>query len=564
MISDKKPVQDFIQLLDQHGIREIIICPGSRNAPFSISFASDQRFHVHSIVDERSAAFIALGMAQQLNRPVAIICTSGTAALNFAPALAEAYYQRVPLLVVTADRPFEWIDQGEGQSIRQRDVYRNYVKASYEIAEEASEGDLVWYNVRIMDEAMRLANEGVRGPVHINFPLREPLYNLTESAQQSAKMISRANAQYRLTSEELTSLQTSISNSSKVMVLAGQMQADEGMLRAVASFGRRSNVAVFTEAHSNLADDSFVTTIDRLMAGLNDDDKAYLQPNLLITVGHNLISRKIKALLRKGNFEHWHVDISGEGLDTVKKLSKVIPLTPAEFFENMNGAKASTESDYRETVLRWNSTTAKAARKFMTDASWSDLQAFNLIQPALPVGSDVQMGNSSAVRYLLLHDARPDLRYFGNRGVAGIDGCTSTAIGAAHVSGKLTTLISGDIAFFYDSNAFWNNLDKRNLRIIILNNGGGGIFRIIDGPDHGSPALETFFETAHNRSAAGLAAMYSIPFQSASDARSLSDGLAWLYTQSNSAILEVNTPRLENSIVLKDYFEFIRRGFHGV
>jgi len=118
MISDKKPVQDFIQLLDQHGIREIIICPGSRNAPFSISLAHDKRFKVHSIVDERSAAFVALGMAQQVNRPVAIICTSGTAVLNFAPALAEAYYQRVPLLVITADRPIEWIDQGEGQSIR--------------------------------------------------------------------------------------------------------------------------------------------------------------------------------------------------------------------------------------------------------------------------------------------------------------------------------------------------------------------------------------------------------------------------------------------------------------
>jgi 2-succinyl-5-enolpyruvyl-6-hydroxy-3-cyclohexene-1-carboxylate synthase len=130
MISDKKPVQDFIQLLAQHGIQEVIICPGSRNAPFSISLSSDKRFNVHSIVDERSAAFIALGMAQQLDHTVALICTSGTAALNFAPALAEAFYQRVPLLVVTADRPIEWIDQGEGQSIRQREVYRNYVKSS--------------------------------------------------------------------------------------------------------------------------------------------------------------------------------------------------------------------------------------------------------------------------------------------------------------------------------------------------------------------------------------------------------------------------------------------------
>jgi 2-succinyl-5-enolpyruvyl-6-hydroxy-3-cyclohexene-1-carboxylate synthase len=557
MISDKKPVQDFIQLLDQHGIREIIICPGSRNAPFSISLAQDKRFNVHSVVDERSAAFIALGMAQQVDRTVAIICTSGTAVLNFAPALAEAYYQRVPLLIVTADRPIEWIDQGEGQSIRQHQVYRNYVKASYEIAEEASEGDLVWYNARIMDEAMRIANEGVRGPVHINFPLREPLYNTVQRSSEEIKMIGRAHAPMRLTNDESSFLQKRIENIEKVMVLAGQMSADDAMLTALRSFSKRSNVIVLTEAHSNLADAAFITTIDRFLAALDDENKQWLQPDLLITVGHNIISRKIKALLRKGDTKHWHVDISGEGLDTVKKLSKVIPVTPTEFFESMTEGADYPSSTYKERVLQFHERSAIAAASYMQHAPWSDLKAFAAIHPAIPSGSDVQMGNSSAVRYILLHDARPDLKYFGNRGVAGIDGCTSTALGAAHCSNRLTTLITGDIGFFYDSNALWNNLNASNLRIIVINNGGGGIFRIIDGPNANSQELETYFETAHTRSAAGLAAMYNTPFQSAKDSQSLIDGLMWLYAQKGCAILEVNTPRLENSPVLKAYFEFI-------
>ena len=561
MISDKKPVQDFIQLLDQHGIREIIICPGSRNAPFSISLANDERFNVHSIVDERSAAFVALGMAQQVDRPVAIICTSGTAVLNFAPALAEAYYQRVPLLVITADRPIEWIDQGEGQSIRQRHVYRNYVKASYEIAEEASEGDLVWYNARIMDEAMRIANEGVRGPVHINFPLREPLYNTVHRNSEEIKMIGRAHAPMRLANDEGNFLQKCIENSEKVMVLAGQMSADDAMLAALRSFSKRSNVIVLTEAHSNLADAAFITTIDRFLATLDDESKQWLQPDLLITVGHNIISRKIKALLRKGGTRHWHVDISGEGLDTVKKLSKVIPVTPTEFFESMNEGGEYQSSSYKERLLQYHELSATAATSYMQHAPWSDLKAFAAIHPAIPSASDVQMGNSSAVRYILLHDARTDLKYFGNRGVAGIDGCTSTALGAAHCSNRLTTLITGDIGFFYDSNALWNNLNAANLRIIVINNGGGGIFRIIDGPDANSQELETYFETAHSRSAAGLAAMYNTPFQSAKDSQSLTDGLNWLYAQKGCAILEVNTPRLENSPVLKAYFEHIRN--HG-
>ena len=557
MISDKKPVQDFIQLLDQHGIREIIICPGSRNAPFSISLAEDTRFKVHSVVDERSAAFVALGMAQQFDQTVALICTSGTAALNFAPALAEAFYQRVPLLVITADRPVEWVDQGEGQSIRQRDVYRNYVKASYEIAEEASEGDLVWYNVRIMDEAMRLANEGVRGPVHLNFPLREPLYKLSEDKRASVKMISRANAQLRLVDDELNALRGRIASAQKIMVLAGQMQADGDMLKAIDAFGKRGNVAILTEAHSNLAGSGFITTIDRMLAAITENEKQYLQPDLLITVGHNIISRKIKTLLRTSQTEHWHVDISGEGLDTLKKLTKVIPVTPTEFFQNMDSADDLSESDYGNNVMEWNHVAQQAANDFLKHSSWSDLSAFEQIHQAIPAQSDVQMGNSSAVRYILLNDARPDLRYFGNRGVAGIDGCTSTAVGACYASKRLTTLISGDIAFFYDNNAFWNSLDKSHLKIIVINNGGGGIFRIIDGPDQDSNALETFFETAHQRSAAGPANMYGIPFQSANNVESLAQGLQWLYMVSGCAILEVNTPRLENSHVLRNYFRHI-------
>ncbi|MFN5621729.1 MAG: 2-succinyl-5-enolpyruvyl-6-hydroxy-3-cyclohexene-1-carboxylic-acid synthase [Flavobacteriales bacterium] len=558
MISDKKPVQDFIQLLVQHGIKHVIICPGSRNAPFSISLSEDSRFTVHSIVDERSAAFIALGMAQQLDHTVALICTSGTAALNFAPALAEAFYQRVPLLVVTADRPIEWIDQGEGQSIRQREVYRNYVKASYEIAEEAAEGDLVWYNVRLMDEAMRLANEGVRAPVHVNFPLREPLYKMVDQPTESVKMIRRATGDVRLADTELNELQQRIATCPKVMVLAGQMRADKEMLAAIRLFSQRENVTVLTEAHSNLADDSFITTIDRLLAISDSDTHSYIQPDLLITVGHNLISRKIKALLRKSNTVHWHVDISGEGLDTLKQLSKVIPITPTAFFESLNGGAKPIASDYRKRMLELHNAARSSAREFVQSAPWSDLAAFHVLHPLLPGGTDVQMGNSSAVRYVLLDDARCDLHYYGNRGVAGIDGCTSTALGAATLSGRTTTLISGDIGFFYDSNALWNNLDKSHLKIIVINNGGGGIFRIIDGPDPSSQALETFFETAHTRSAAGMAAMYAIPFRGATDVESLREGMTWLYATAGCAILEVMTPRLDNSPILKAYFEHIR------
>jgi 2-succinyl-5-enolpyruvyl-6-hydroxy-3-cyclohexene-1-carboxylate synthase len=564
MISDKRPVQDFIQLLVQHGITHVIISPGSRNAPFSISLANDERFEVHSVIDERSAAFVAMGMAQQLDKPMVLICTSGTATLNYAPALAEAYYQRVPLIVVTADRPIEWIDQGEGQSIRQRDVYRNYVKASCEIAEEASDGDLVWYNVRLMDEAMRLANEGVRGPVHINFPLREPLYNMVERPERHIKMIERAEGNLTLSEREIQKLGQRIAEAKKVLILAGQMRKDDELHRAMAAFAERTNVVVFTEAHSNLSDSRFITTIDRLVMGFDETAQAELVPDLVITVGHNIISRKIKAYIRKGKCEHWHVDISGEGLDTLKHLTQVIAMTPADFFSVMNHtAGESAHSTYAKNLLSLHAESKDKAALFMRTAPWSDLKVFERIHAMLPAHSDLQMGNSSAVRYILLFDARADIRYFGNRGVAGIDGCTSTALGASHISKKTTTLVTGDIGFFYDSNAFWNNLHKEHLKVIVVNNGGGGIFRIIEGPHKAEHALETFFETTHTRSAAGLAAMYTIPFREASDVDSLEQGLDWLYGQAGCCILEVHTPRLENSPLLKAYFEFVRGGMNS-
>lgn len=558
MISDKKPVQDFVSLLCKHGIGHVIITPGSRNAPFIISLGEHDTIKAHSIIDERSAAFVALGMAQQLAHPVALICTSGTAALNFAPAIAEAFYQRVPLLVVTADRPIEWIDQGEGQSIRQKEVFKNYVKASFEIAEEANEGDLVWYNVRLMDEAMRCCTEGVHGPVHINFPLRESLYKTTDTFNSDVKIIERAATDLSLSASELQGLKQKIGLSKKVMVLAGQMGPNDSLLENLVAFAENENVVVMTEAHSNLSHPGFVTTIDRLIMGFDEEEKVLLIPDLLITVGHNIISRKIKEYLRSGQIEHWHVDVSGEGLDTYKQLTKVIPLTPDSFFKSIAREKYQIASSYRKTLLEMNSKAASASNEFIRTSSWSDLQAFDTIMQHIPSGYDVQMGNSSVVRYVLLSDSRKGLSYFGNRGVAGIDGCTSTAVGASFISKKPTVLITGDIGFFYDSNAFWNEMVSGNLKIIVVNNAGGGIFRIIPGPNTTGNALDKYFETTHERKAESMAGMYNLNYNAASDKDTLERSIEWLFKQEGCAILEVHTPRLENDKVQKSYFNYIK------
>lgn len=556
MISDKQPVKDVIALLQAWEVKDIIITPGSRNAPFSLSFFRHPDFRTYSIVDERTAGFFALGLSQQTKIPTVLICTSGTAALNYAPAIAEAFYQRVPLIVITADRPIEWIDQGEGQSIRQNGVFQNYVRKSVTIVQEAEDKDLQWYNYRMLNEAIQEAFGEIPGPVHINFPLRENLYQ-TDRRLSSVKPYYTAKITKSIEEGEKKALRSALKGFQKIMLLVGQMPPQQALNKAVEAFAQNSQVAVFTETHANLSHPKFVTCIDRFLMSLSDQQKKELVPELLITFGHNIISRKIKALIRQARIIHWHIDESGEGLDTFQNLNRILPVSPLQFFQEI-GEVNNASSQYGPNVNRLHEEAARWGNAFLASAPFSDLAAVAKVMEAIPTGSDVQMGNSSIVRYMQLYDQRNDLQFFGNRGVAGIDGCTSTALGAAWISKRATTFVSGDVAFLYDSNAFWHKYHSQNVRIVVVNNAGGGIFRIIDGPSGNNEVLEEFFETTHSRSAEGLANMYHLPYASAANAADLEKGLQWLYQQNAMAVLEIFTPRLENNAVLKAFFTSIK------
>ena len=556
MNSDKKAVQDLVSLFEKKGIKHVIITPGSRNAPFSISFHENESFETISIVDERSAAFFALGIAQQSKMPVAIICTSGTAALNYAPAIAEAYYQEVPLLVITADRPMEWVDQGEGQTIDQDGLYQNYVRGSFNIIQDLGDKDLEWYNARLINEAIDLSQFPIPGPVHLNFPLRESLYK-TVDARSDVKTIERVYSTPFLEDRILNDLGNQIAAKKKVMVLVGQFSHDNDLIESLECFSKLENVVLLTESHSGLDNEGFIGCIDRLIMTMGEEQLSAFRPELLITIGTNIISRKIKALLRNDAVEHWHVAEDGQVLDTFQRLTKVIPVNGLKFFTSVLPFVKGVSSDYRVWSLALNQVKKTAGDDYIKGAPFSDLQAIHTILQEIPTSSDVQMGNSSIVRYIQLFDRPSAVQFYGNRGVSGIDGCTSTAAGAAYYTGRLTTLISGDISFFYDINALWNDHIGGNLKLIVINNGGGGIFRIIDGPSTTS-ALEKYFETAHQRTCESVAAMYAMPYYSATSKDEVTKGIKQLYSNEGCAILEIFTPRFENDAALKAFFRFIR------
>lgn len=557
MQSNKANVQDLISILVQKGLQHVVISPGSRNAPISYSFYHHPEVKTYSIPDERVAAYFALGMSQYLQAPVAVVCTSGTAAYNYGPAVAEAFFQKTPLIVLSADRPEEWIGQGEGQSIFQEQLFGKHVRYFAQLKED-SNAQSRWYNQRRINEAWEACTHRTQGPVHLNIPLNEPLYDYaTEEERPKTPLKSTLEMQHTLSEKTWQWISSSMAACPKVMILITQ-NAELVHPEHLDKVANMDNVLVLTESTSNASSVHAISCIDRLLESLGADEDAALVPELLITIGHNIISKKIKALLRKQSLRHWHVDESDRFLDTFRQLEHTIPVLGSDFLAEMaQRIDAPCKSAYHRHWLSKEEHIRARHQEVVRSLPFSDMSAFDSILDRIPSDSDLQMGNSSVVRYIQLYSSRRDLRYYGNRGTSGIDGCTSTAIGFALLNERTTTLISGDVAFFYDHNAFWHDHLPKNLKVIVINNGGGGIFRIIPGPNT-SGALDACFETPHQRSAKSTAEDFGLDYLSAQNEEELKTALERLYSKEDCAILEVFTPRTENEGVLKDYFKQLK------
>lgn len=561
MEKQKSGIRHLVEICYQKGIENIVISPGSRNAPIIIAFTSHPKINCLSIVDERSAAFFALGMAQQSGKTVAITCTSGSAALNYAPAIAEAYYQQIPLLVLTADRPQEWIDQADSQTIRQNNIYSNYIKKSFELPQSIQNADDIWYADRLMNEAIDLCQLGTPGPVHINLPFKEPLYQGYDEDIAPPKIINTPKADSILEAHEIKKLANQWNTSSKKLIISGMMNPNPALNNILMEISKDPSVVFLTENTSNLFHSAFNSCIDRSLAAITKEELEDFKPDVLISLGNQIVSKKIKAFFRQHQpEEHWHIDTHELFLDTYQSLTKNIPVQPAYFFKKMSEHIIPYKSNFSKI---WNEKYLMAFVKhqdFIKNIEYSDLKVFDLLLKTVPSNSNLQLANSTPVRYAQLFDARKDLVYNSNRGTSGIDGSLSTAAGAAFESKKPTTIILGDLSFFYDSNGLWNNYLSDDLRIILINNGGGGIFRFLDGPSD-TKGFETYFETTHQLNAEGIANTFNVQYFSAADLEQVKEGLNKLYHSENKKVsmLEIFTPREVNAVILKDYFQFLKK-----
>lgn len=564
-LSAKKGVQQLLNQLKKHDLAHVVISPGSRNAPLTLSFDATDDFQTYNIPDERSAAFYALGMADKLQKPVAVLCTSGSALLNYAPAVSEAFYRGVPLVVISADRPEEWTDQGDGQTIRQKNALENHVLGFAQLKENPTNKNELWFNSREIDTLLNKAKvEG--GPVHFNFPFDEPLYETVEESGKitnDAAVIEWIKGDLKLDDSTELKLQSIWNDSPKKMIICGQLPQNPRLLKVLSELSKDSAVSVLVENTSNLMANGFVHCIDRTLNSIPSANESDFAPDLLITLGGAVVSKKIKAFLRRNTPKHhWKIGNAFPFMDTYQSLSHSIPMQPENFIQALQHWNINLHtSRFGEQWKQLDYLIEDAHFNYLENAEYADLSVFNLLLDAIPENSSLHLANSSVVRYAQLFNPIKSINYYCNRGTSGIDGSTSTAMGAALVdSNNLHTFISGDISFFYDSNAFWNHHIPANFRMFVINNGGGGIFKIIPGPSS-TKAYDQHFVAKQNFSAAHICEAFDINYKKADSLADIEAQLDDFYShQPNNrpVVMEIFTPHDLNDQVLKDYFSKIK------
>ena len=486
--SEKWGCREIAKALAAYGIRYIVTSPGSRNSPLLMAVENCGRFKVTPVVDERSAAFIAVGMAEISNEGVAIICTSGSALLDYAPGVSEAYYRHLPLIVISADRPAEWIDQDDSQTIRQPGALNAIVKGTYAIKGEAQTETEKWFINRTLNEALTAALSGCHGPVHINMALSMPLTNSIETEDDgfdSFRKITTITAPDSIDNETAHRLAEEL-HDKRIAVFCSIGMPSAKLNKAIAVMAAQPNVVVIAEGVSNIHAKGTVYNPETIFCRLSDAEAEMLKPDILITTGGAPVAASWKKCARNWHVaEHWHVGKTNNITDTYMSLTRRIDYTAEGFFPKIANSLRyiNSRQENRSTFRQlWEEAAARitaAADKAMAEMEWNAALAVRMVTRSVPERWNLQLSNGMAVRYAMLDNLGRFHRVDSNRGVSGIDGSTSTAVGASALYNEPTLLITGDMSAQYDIGALTSTVMSNRLKIVVINNGGGGIFKFV-------------------------------------------------------------------------------------
>lgn len=565
MFSTKKNVLQLVALLKEAGIRDYILCPGSRNIPLVQTIASIEEFHCTSVTDERSAGFYAIGMMQAVNRPVAVCCTSGSAVLNLHPAVCEAYYQELPLLLLTADRPQEWIGQMDGQTLPQAEAYSSLVRKCV-VLPQVHDKDEEWYCNRLINEALYALNYPQKGPVQIDVPLAEPFFDFSEKKLPRERLIRHYEAVAISVPEELIRI---LQESRRTLLIIGQRSYQNEDLHDLMHLCVKNGIVILAEYPANLPDnDATCRHFDEVLSVSNAADYNQLQPDLVIYCGGHIVSKRLKNWLRKHKpSNEWRITSDGGCPDTFQNLTATIRTpNPRQFLEQL--IERSLPADKKQTYLQtWKEAERQvqpAKHKLWDETRYSDitiLQNFagRLQQTTFKTSPSIQVANSSMVRNLQLTELPSSVRVLCNRGANGIEGTVSTSVGYSLLYNGLTFCLTGDLSFFYDMNGLWHHPLPPGLRILLINNGNGQIFHYL--PNLSSPYLKQFISASHSFHAEGWAAETGMTYIRCEDYKSLQTAWSRFFSEQEErpVMIEAVTDEQTNERLYKEYYNQFKR-----
>lgn len=503
MYSSLQNIQILVSLLKQYNVKNIVISAGTRHTPFVYSVEHDSFFTTYSVVDERSASFFAIGLIEKLREPVAIVCTSGTASANYVSAANEAFYQQLPLLILTADRNHYYMFQQEEQMIPQEGLYSQVAKKVVTLNHVRDEKDF-WYTSRICNEALLELTQGQPGPVHINFivendyPISQGIVKFEAKELPPVKKINRLTLESSL--NEWKNWVQKL-KSSRVLIIYGQhgvLTKDEQ--ETIDKFAERYNCVFSKDLIANLHQKYAVPTY-ALCKMLSSENMKKLTPDVVITMNGNTIS-DIKSRLEpyKGSFEHWHVSSNGEVSDPFKCLPNVVATSPMKFFEMFAelGEGEANHSYFSEWEEHYNKIGVKGN---LNDepVNYSSMYITQQYLKRIPENALLHLANSNTIRLSNCFQVPDSVEVYDNRGTHGIDGSMSSFIGQAYKKDGMAFLLIGDLSFFYDMNALWNQYVHSNIRIVVCNNEGGAIFYSYPGT-HNVPTLGDHIAAVHHNS----------------------------------------------------------------
>ena len=513
MYSNIEQVNILTSLLVAHGVKHAVCCPGSRNSPIVHNLSECPDIRCYPVTDERSAGFYALGMSQCLKEPVVVCVTSGTALLNLAPAVAEAYYQHIPMVVISADRPQAWIDQLDGQTLPQPDALGRFVRKAVSLP-ESHDSETRWYCNRLVNEALLEKH----APVHINVPISEPLFDFSVEALPVERRMELLSAD--ISNHTLSHVCRMFMQSKRPMLIAGQPM-NPGYDEAVCLIG---------------------------------DDERYI-PDFVLYIGGSIVSKRLKRFLRKAK-ETWVVNTTGEVTDTFMNLSHVVQGDGSVVADQI---RFFLEQQPHPFVQQWEALLAKVrAHAADYQPAYSEMAVVKQFEQLLDTGAKghVHYANSTAIRLANIYACH---NVYCNRGVNGIDGSLSTAGGFSCVADGKVFCVIGDLSFFYDQNALWNQNLRGNFRILLLNNGKGGIFNMLKGLEQ-SPARDKYVAAAHLTSAEGICMQNNVKYLKATNMSEMQKGLDTLLNIESDCpvLLEVFTDAAEDERVFKDYYKTLK------